>query len=372
MIRRTVSAAVALATLALVSAAPVVAQTVPKPASPTPSPAAAAGAITAPSAILVSLGDDGRMLFGRGVHAPRAPASLTKIVTALVARDEYALDDVVKISPLVLQATGSKLDLEPGMSVTVHDLLYGLLLKSGNDVAMALAAHHPLGFEHFIALMNSKARSLGATDSFFRNPHGLDEPGHVSSAWDMAIFARQLLADPVLAQIVATHRYSIPWKNGTRRVFDNHNKLLTRYPGTIGVKTGFTVQAGHCLVAANQTPDGILLAVVMGSQDHYKDTTALLNYGKALELGQAGGGGFDTGTTLATPPPPPADVVAAAAAGPISDARDDVRWVVLMVVLAAMTASTLAFRRRRAPTASSDVYAWLESLAERSSSRDYR
>jgi D-alanyl-D-alanine carboxypeptidase len=365
MIRRAVGALSIGVTLTFAAAAPAVAQA---PTSPSPSPADRAHAVTAPEAILVSLGDDGRVLFARSVHTSRAPASLTKIMTALVARDEYGLDEVVDVSSLVLQASGSQLDLEPGMHVTVRDLLYGLLLKSGNDAAIALAAHHPLGYEHFIALMNSKARSLGANDTFFHNPHGLDQPGHVSSAWDMAIFARQLLADPVLAQIVATPRASIPWKNGTRRVFDNHNKLIVRYPGTVGVKTGFTVQAGHCLVAAAQTPDGILLSVVMGSQDHYRDTTALFDYGKALELGvSAGGGGFDNGTQLAVPPAAPADDIRAVPAGlPGTDARDDERWVILMVCLAGLTAGTLAFRRRRVATGgSSDVYAWLESLAER-------
>ncbi len=337
-------------------------------AQPVSTPAASGGVpgVTAASAILVSLNDaTGRVLFARRVHDLRSPASLTKVVTALVARDEYQLDDVVTASPLVLQSHGSDLGLDPGMRITVENLLYSLLLKSANDTGMALAAYHPLGYDHFIRLMNQKARSLGARGSHFNNPHGLDQIGHVSSAWDMALFTRALLADPVLANIVATKTHRMPWKDGRQRIFDNHNKLIGQYPGAVGVKTGFTEQAGHCLITAARTPEGIAFTVVMGSQDHYADSTALIDYAKRVEVRVAsGGGGIDVGGVLTRPPAAPLHQdLAAASAGDGWDPRDDVFWLALMVAIALGTLATIGFRGRSQPLrAAADVFPWIEPL----------
>lgn len=338
-------------------------------AQPVPTPASGGvPGVSAASAILVSLNDEtGRVLFARRIHDRRAPASLTKVVTALVARDEYELDDVVTASPLVLQTHGSDLGLEPGMRVTVRNLLYSLLLKSANDAGMALAAHHPLGYEHFLRLMNQKARSLGARESNFNNPHGLDQIGHVSSAWDMALFARALLADSVLADMVATKTHRMPWPAGGDRVFDHHNKLIGQYPGAIGVKTGFTVQAGHCLITAARTPGGIAFTVVMGSQDHYRDSTGLIDYAKRVEVRVAsGGGGIDVGRVLTRPPAAPGDAdLAAAPSGLGWDPRDHAMWLALMVAIALATLTTLGFRRRSQPLRdAADVLPWIEPLLD--------
>lgn len=329
----------------------------------TPTPGGAPG-VTSASAILVSLNNEGgRVLFARRIHDPRSPASLTKVVTALVARDEYKIDEVVTASPLVLQTHGSDLGLEPGMKITVRNLIYSLLLKSANDAGMALAAHHPFGYEHFIALMNQKARALGARETVLRNPHGLDMIGHVSSAWDMALFTRELLADPVLARIVATKTHRMPWKDGRERIFDNHNKLIGRYAGAIGVKTGYTQQAGHCLITAATTPEGTAFTVVLGSQDHYRDSTALIDYAKALELRVgSGGGGVDIGRPLNQPPARPADDFHVATASiPGLDPRDSQSWLLLMFVLALLTFATIGFRRRSHPLEdAASVLGWIE------------
>ena len=292
----------------------------------------------------------------------RAPASLTKVVTALVARDIYKLDDVVVASPLVLQSHGSDLNLEPGMKITVRNLLYALLLKSANDAGMALAANDPFGFDHFVRLMNQKARSLGARDTHFNNPHGLDMIGHVSSAWDMALFTRELLSDPVLADIVKTKTHRMPWKDGRQRIFDNHNKLVLERSDIVGVKTGFTANAGHCLIAAVRTADGIAFSVVMGSQDHYRDSTALLDYAKTIELRVgSGGGGVDIGRSLSAPPAQLSETQTAASAIPGLDPGDDARWLVVMVVLALLTLATIGSRRRSHPLRdAADVLAWVE------------
>ena len=321
--------------------------------------------IRSAAAILVNTTDGGQILFARSVRIRRAPASLTKVVTALVARDEYGLDEAVTATPLVLQTHGSDLGLEPGMKITVRELLYALLIKSANDAGMALAGHHPAGYEHFIALMNEKARSLGAYDSQFRNPHGLDQDGHYSTAKDMAIFAADLLRDDALASIVDTLEYHFTW-NGQPRYFGTHNRLIRTNPNVIGVKTGFTNNAGHSLIAAATTDVGTLLTVVMGSPNanHYGETLALFDYGRALSVrGSSGGGAVEGFGRLPAPPPAPED--ADLGVGPVNanDPRDDIRWALLMLTLALLSAAML-LRRRRSPSADVDrVDAWLAAIA---------
>lgn len=329
--------------------------------SPTPTPPELQP-VTAGAAILVDLSNENRVLFARSSQTPLAPASLTKVVTALVARDQYDLNEVVTASPRVLEPYGSDLGLAPGMKETVRDLLYALLLESANDVAVAIAAHHPVGYDHFIRLMNEKARALGAFDSRFHNPHGLDAIGHVSSAWDMAIFSRNLLVDPVLAAMVDTSHYKIPWKNGETLDLKNHNKLIERDPNIIGVKNGFTAQAGNCLISATRTAAGTFLAVVMRSQDHYKDSVALLARGRTLSAGTAPGGG-SAGTGSRLPDPPAASTDEIVAALPTDwDPRDEEWWGFLMIGLALAAVATVGIRRRDPLVRAADVHPWLEPL----------
>jgi D-alanyl-D-alanine carboxypeptidase len=272
------------------------------------------------------------------------------------------MEDVVTASPLVLQTSGSDLGLEPGMKITVRELLYALLLKSANDAGMALAGHDPAGYEHFIALMNAKARSLGAYDSSFRNPHGLDQIGHVSSARDMAIFARELVADPILREISGTRVHTMTWK-GRSRLYGHHHKLLRRDPSVIAGKTGFTNQAGHSLITVADTSAGRLVAVVMGSSDLYTETSNLFTYGKMRSSGEASGGGSVEGYGRLPAPPAPPDEALPLVAPRGSDPRDDMRWSILMMVLGLFTGATLISRRRRSVTADAGVYAWLSQLA---------
>jgi len=330
----------------------------------TPLPTPGPRPITAISYIAVNLTDDGSVLLGQNVHKHMAPASLTKIVTALVVRDQYKLDDVVTVSPLVKEVTGSESGIKPGMKFTVLQLLYQLLLPSANDAAMALAAYHPAGYEHFIQLMNEKARSLGAFDSQFRTPHGLDTPGHYSSAWDLAIFARALLADPVLAAIVNTRHYSLPWPGGPPLQLVNHNHLLQSNKSVFGVKTGFTNLAGNSLVCAAHTSVGDILTVVMHSNAMYTDTESLWAHGKAITLGAESGGGAITGAAvLPLPPRAPVEALPSVPQVAANDPRDDVRWGVLMIALAVLTIATATARRRRDPLREAvDVHGWIEPL----------
>jgi D-alanyl-D-alanine carboxypeptidase len=318
--------------------------------------------VTAASAILVNNSDGNQVMFTRAARTPRAPASLTKVVTALVARDEYTLDEVVVASPLVLQTGGSDLGLEPGMKVTVRELLYALLLKSANDAGMALAAHDPAGYEHFIQLMNQKARALGAYDSVFRNPHGLDQVGHVSSARDMAIFTRELLRDRTLTAISGARERELTWK-GRFRVYDHHHRMLRTNANIVMGKTAFTNNAGHGLITVANTPAGRLIAVVMASSNQYADTTSLFEYGKEVSAREASGGGSVAGFgQLAQPPAPPDDELAAGPAPGESDPRDDLRWSVLMIALALVTAWSLLRTRKRPGAKLAGVNAWLAAL----------
>jgi D-alanyl-D-alanine carboxypeptidase len=341
------------------SGGPALAQTAPP--TPTPLPGGAPG-VTSVAAVLVNITDGDHILFTRSGTAQRAPASLTKVMTALVARDEYELDEVVTADPIVLNTHGSDLGLEPGMQITVRDLLGALLIKSANDAGMALAAHHTQGYEHFIQLMNEKARALGAYDTQFRNPHGLDQDGHFSSARDMAVFARELLADPALAQIVDAPEWNMTWK-GRPRVFGTHHKLIRTHPEVIGVKTGFTDNAGHCLISAARTDVGVLVTVVMGSQNHYQDTLSLFDYGRSSERTEGGGGAEGFGR-LPAPPAPPDIGLAAGGLRDGSDPRDDLRWALLMMTLALGTAALLLHTRRRQQPAAVDV--WIAELARAS------
>lgn len=313
-------------------------------AAQTPTPAPAGPAVEAAAAILIDLRTDD-VLFARSVHARRAPASLTKVVTALVARERYALDEIVRIGPLAAKIHGSRLGVEEGMTFTVRDLLYALMLDSGNDAANALAEHNPGGYRHFVALLNEKARSLGAFETRFVNPHGLDEPGHHSSAWDMAIFGRHLMADPLLASIVRTPRYEVPWPDGRTRSITNHNKLIGSHPGATGVKTGFTNQAGRSLLAAEAVSGNRLLSVVLSATDQYEETKSLFAYG-ATRIGRPM-------ARLGPPPPAPAaEGVPAPVPEPITDSRTSApyRWAALMAVLAAAMLATL-HRSRALPEA---------------------
>jgi D-alanyl-D-alanine carboxypeptidase len=211
--------------------------------------------------------------------------------------------------------------------------------------------------------MNQKARSLGAYASDFRNPHGLDQIGHVSSARDMAIFTRELLRDRLLTHIAGERRHTMTWK-GRARWYDHHHKLLLRNDSIVMGKTAFTNNAGHGLISVADTPAGRLITVVMGSADQYGETLSMIEYGKSVAARQASGGGSVRGFgQLLVPPAPPDEALAAPLSPSSSDPRDDMRWSILMLVLAGLTAFMLITSRRRTPRlATSGVNEWLASL----------
>ena len=224
----------------------------------------------------------GQVLWAKNPDSRLYPASTTKILTALVVVMRADLTERVCVAPEDTTAGGSAIWLQPGEVLSVEDLLYALLLNSANDAAAALARHVAGSTAAFARLLNDTALALGATNTHFINPSGLPDPNHYTTARDLVVMARAALAHPVLRSIVATRTHSIKRQDPEAvQHLVNHNKLLWRYPGTIGVKTGYTVEAGQCLVAAAQRGERTLIAVVLGSQGAavWSDATALLDYG---------------------------------------------------------------------------------------------
>jgi len=238
--------------------------------------------VTAASGLLVDQ-QTGKILWSKDEGAIRAPASLTKVLTALVVLENSDLNSKVELTQEAKDVPGSTTGAEVGSIFTVKDLLYGLLLNSGNDAAMALAQHvsRDGSIEGFMAMANRKAASLGAVSTHFVNPHGYDQQGHVTTAHDLALIATAALQNPVFAEIVHTQRYEATAEDGRVSTFINHNRLLKTYAGTIGVKTGFTHNAGTSLISAVNRNDTTLVAVVLGSPAMYGDSTSLYDWAYA-------------------------------------------------------------------------------------------
>lgn len=232
-------------------------------------------AVTAQAALVVDL-DAGQTLYARRPNEPLPPASTVKLMTALLTVRLADLDGRVVVSAKAAGTPGSRMGLVAGETLTVRDLLFGLLLPSGNDAAVALAEHIGGSEAAFVRLMNETGAALGLQGTHFANAHGSDAAGQSITANDLVILARAALAYPLLAQIVAT-----PSARVAGRTLTNTNQLLGVYPGADGVKTGTSDAAGECL-AASVTRDGHrLLAVVLGSRDRYADARALLDYALA-------------------------------------------------------------------------------------------
>ncbi len=247
-----------------------------------PEPAVAAGApekpIEATCFACLVVDESGNRLWARRAEVPVPNASTTKMATALLVMKEAELDDQVTVSQAAASTGGGGLDLLPGDVYELEDLLYALLLTSSNDAAVALAEHSAGTVEAFMADLNPLVDRLGAHDTHFETPHGLDEPGHVSTAWDLALLAGEVLEDPVLSEIVATPAIEIEGPKGTIEL-ENRNVLLEGYRGAIGVKTGYTLLAGNVLVAAAERDDRTLISVALRSVDAAADSRLLLDYG---------------------------------------------------------------------------------------------
>ena len=232
--------------------------------------------LTAVSAAVV---DDscGELLFDKDSHRRLPPASITKIVTAIVAVETTEPDDIVNVNvDNFFAGDGTVMGLETGMRLSMRDLLYGLLLPSSNDAAVAIARRVAGDVPSFVGRMNAKVRDLGLQDTHFTNPHGLDAAGHYSSAYDMAMLGRYAYKDPLIAEIVKTKQYQPNWDGPE---LWSGNLLLWLYPEADGMKTGWTEKAGQTMVATAQRDGHRLFVAVMGSQDRYTDVIRLLDWG---------------------------------------------------------------------------------------------
>ena len=216
-------------------------------------------------ALLVYDVDADQVLYKRDAEQPLRPASLTKLMTSLLVLEEAELGARVIVAQADL-IDGATMGLEAGEELSVEQLLWGLLIPSGNDASLALARHTGGNVDTFVARMNSRAVELGLTATSFRNPHGFDADDHVSSAADLLILARENLRYPLFREIVATSEATV-----AGRRLQSTNQLLGFYPGATGVKTGTTVLAGQCLIAQIERDGHAVLIVVLGSGNRYDD-----------------------------------------------------------------------------------------------------
>lgn len=218
--------------------------------------------------------DSGKILLQHNANKKMLIASTTKIMTALIVLENCSCDEKVPIKKEYTNIEGSSLYLRPGEIFTVKELLYGLMLASGNDTAVALAYHTAGSIENFAELMNEKSEELGLKNTSFKNPHGLDEAGHYSTANDLAVIAKSAMQNEQFREIVATKSTSVH-----ERVLANHNKLLWRYKGTLGIKTGYTIQSGRSLVSCAERDGTKFIIVTINDRDDWEDHMALYNWG---------------------------------------------------------------------------------------------
>lgn len=259
---------------------------------------AAGPEVSAQSAVVLTA-DTGAVLFEKDGHTPRPVASTTKIMTALLALEaaQEQGDPLVDITQEMVAVEGSSMGLQAGDSISLTGLAAGMLLASGNDAANAAALYLDGSLESFAARMNQRAAALGMEDTHFVTPSGLDGEdaqgmAHLSTAYDMALLARAALEDQTFRQLCSSPSLAVEFAEPVKRVtYTNHNKLLAQYQGCVGVKTGFTKEAGRCLVSAAERDGALLIAVTLNAPNDWQDHTALLDYGfSQVEPYQLAGG----------------------------------------------------------------------------------
>ena len=229
----------------------------------------------------------GIIIFAKSENEKLPPASMTKIASMLLIMEaidsgKINLDDKVIVSEEAAKMGGSQVYIEAGEEYTVHELLKGVAIASGNDAVVALAEKVAGSVGAFVELMNKRAKELGAVNTNFVNPHGLDASGHYSTAKDMAILARELLKHEKILQYTSIYEEYLEKNDGTRTWLVNTNKLVRFYDGIDGLKTGYTSNAGYCLTATAKKNNFRLISVVMGedtTENRSSDTVKMINYG---------------------------------------------------------------------------------------------
>lgn len=234
--------------------------------------------VAAKGAVLIEA-ESGRVIFEQNADEMLPMASTTKIMTALLAIENCGLDEIVTTPSEAAGVPGTSIYLSENEQLTMEQMLYGLMLRSGNDAATAIGAHIGGSAAGFVEMMNARAEKLGI-DAEFANPHGLDAEGHRASARALAMIMREAMRYEEFARITATTRKIIPWEgNEYSRVLYNKNRLLTSYDGTLGGKTGYTSRAGRCLVFAAQRDGMTLIGCVLNCSTWFETAESMLDYG---------------------------------------------------------------------------------------------
>lgn len=235
--------------------------------------------LSARAAVLID-GKSGKVLFEKNKDERLPMASTTKIMTGLLACESKKMKKVVTVSPVASGTEGSSLWLEPGEKQTLENLTYGLMLRSGNDAAVAIAEYLGGSTEAFALMMNERAKKIGVQNTGFQNPNGLDAEGHFTTAYDLALISREAMKNKKFRKIVSTKSKTIPWESSEwDRSLTNHNKMLWRYEGCNGIKTGFTKKSGRCLVTSAKRGKTELICVTLNAPDDWNDHTKMLDYG---------------------------------------------------------------------------------------------
>lgn len=232
---------------------------------------------TARAAVLIER-ESGRVLLHRNTREKLPMASTTKVMTALLTLENGNMDDVVTVGRNAYGVPGTSIYLSLGERITLRDLLYGLMMASGNDAAVAIAEHIGGDVETFCRMMTQRAAELGCTDTCFLTPHGLPKDGHYTTAHDLALIAREAMSHQLFREIVSTKRASIPWEGRSySRILHNKNRLLSDYEGATGIKTGYTRAAGRCLVFGAKRNGMEVIGVVLNCADWFNEAQRLMD-----------------------------------------------------------------------------------------------
>lgn len=244
--------------------------------------AAGTTVVTSAKAAVLIERSTGNILLAAQENLPLPMASTTKVMTALLALEQGDPDAVVTVGRNAYGVPGTSIYLSEGERITLRDLLYGLLMASGNDAAVAIAEHIGGDVDTFCRMMTERAAQLGCKHTVFVNPHGLPAQGHQTTAYDLALIARAAMEQPLFREIVSTKRASIPWEGRSyHRILNNKNRLLTDYEGTTGIKTGYTKAAGRCLVFGAERNGMEVIGVVLCCSDWFNEAARLMDLGFA-------------------------------------------------------------------------------------------
>lgn len=235
--------------------------------------------LSAVSAVVIEA-ETGTVLYSKNMSEQRAMASTTKIMTAILTIEAGDLDREFTVDSLAIMVEGTSMGLREGDRVSRRDLLYGIMLPSGNDAANAAAVSVSGSVPAFVNKMNEKAGALGLNNTHFANPSGLDASGHYTTAYDLAMLTAYAMKNELFREIACCKSMELEYGNPPyKRTLYNSNKMLTRYDGAVGVKPGFTDNARRCLVSAAERDGTTLIAVTLNASDDWNDHTKMLNYG---------------------------------------------------------------------------------------------